>query len=377
MAERIQYELRGARTVYTLLSLAADGRTEDVREMVAAGVDVNVTDYDKRSALHLAASEGKVDTVEALIDLGADVNAVDRFGGTALRDALEGGRADIAAILRQHGGTLGEKTDVLVQKVCHAASIGNVVLLENVYENSFLSVNAADYDFRTPLHVAAGGGHKEAAEYLLRKGADARAKDRFGNTPIDEAAREGHQELSDFIASYRIESPHRPHVLDEEPVFEGYTLLQRRFLRCVAVYIHSFIAHKREEGEKFVDLKAFFSVDHLMEHLASHRDVILTAFSLFERRFGGGSDVVELRDDDYAALRDCVRGCAEEHHAVLGCVEAFVRGVSATSFFRGEGEGEGEGVSVVFCPDVLLNSVAMAAMSGRRKLPYEFVFSFT
>jgi integrin-linked kinase len=44
-----------------------------------AGVSVNATDYDKRTALHLAASEGHVLVVEGLLAWHADVNAVDRM----------------------------------------------------------------------------------------------------------------------------------------------------------------------------------------------------------------------------------------------------------------------------------------------------------
>ena len=183
------YHLSSARTVYQLLQLSADGKTRDIKEMIQSGVNINSVDYDKRSALHLAAAEGRFDTVKFLVERGANVNAVDRFGGTPLRDALEAKRYDISAFLRSHGSTLGERSDFLVQKVCHAASEGNVLLLENVFENSFLSIDASDYDNRSPLHLAAACNHKKACEYLLRKGANPRALDRFGNTAIEEAMR--------------------------------------------------------------------------------------------------------------------------------------------------------------------------------------------
>jgi ankyrin repeat protein len=41
------------------------------------------------------------------------------------------------------------------------------------------------YGGSTPLHRAAGWGHKEIVELLLAKGADLNAKDDVGTTPLD------------------------------------------------------------------------------------------------------------------------------------------------------------------------------------------------
>jgi hypothetical protein len=47
------------------------------------------------------------------------------------------------------------------------------------------SVDALDYDGRTPLHRAAEGGHLMVAELLLNKGANPTAKDNFDKTPVE------------------------------------------------------------------------------------------------------------------------------------------------------------------------------------------------
>ena len=47
-------------------------------------VDINAGDYDKRTALHLAAGEGHADVVQLLCERGANVNIEDRWGGRPL-----------------------------------------------------------------------------------------------------------------------------------------------------------------------------------------------------------------------------------------------------------------------------------------------------
>ena len=53
-----------------------------------------------------------------------------------------------------------------------------------------------DYDFRTPLHLAACAGSVEAAVVLLDHGADPNARDRWDRTPLHDARAHGSHEVS-------------------------------------------------------------------------------------------------------------------------------------------------------------------------------------
>jgi ankyrin repeat protein len=65
-------------------------------------VNPNVSDYDGRRALHIAACEGHSGLVQYLLRVGATViDAVDRFGGNPIRDASVNGHEDIARMIER------------------------------------------------------------------------------------------------------------------------------------------------------------------------------------------------------------------------------------------------------------------------------------
>ena len=58
---------------------------------------------------------------------------------------------------------------------------------------------SADYDGRTPLHLAASEGHLEVIKYLQHHGADFLQKDRWGFTALDDARKGKHKEVELYI----------------------------------------------------------------------------------------------------------------------------------------------------------------------------------
>jgi integrin-linked kinase len=86
------------------LSFASRGDRVGLNLMLRQGISPNVQDYDKRTALHLAASEGHASIVELLVQYHADVNLEDRWHRTPLTDARLYGHRDICRILEVNGG---------------------------------------------------------------------------------------------------------------------------------------------------------------------------------------------------------------------------------------------------------------------------------
>jgi len=101
--------------VVALTWAASQGDLNEVRALVASGVEPGTADYDGRTPLHLAAAEGQLEVVRYLLTAGADSHPVDRWGGTPLSDAEGNGHSEVAALLREraeHAASLQHRSDM-------------------------------------------------------------------------------------------------------------------------------------------------------------------------------------------------------------------------------------------------------------------------
>ena len=188
--------------MHRMCACASQGDLRQIKLLVAKRASINAADYDKRSALHLAAAEGHSDVVKFLVESGATVNMVDRWGGDPLKDAIRGGHSECQAILRAAGGRGGydDHSDHRDHgdKMCNAASKGDIDLVKRLVKAG-ASVNAADYDGRSALHLAAAEGHDEIVKFLVNNKADVHFKDRWGGNALKDAVRSGHRKVQSIL----------------------------------------------------------------------------------------------------------------------------------------------------------------------------------
>jgi ankyrin repeat protein len=181
----------------TPLHLAAKyGHTQTAIALIERGADVNATDYDEATPLHLAIWKGKKEIAIALMDRGADVHAKNKRSWTPLHLAAQCGNKEIAIALIEHGADINA-ANIYGETPLHRAAIkGDTEIAIALIEHE-ANVNATKNYRETPLHRAAQYGHTEIAIALMDRGADVHAKDDDRSwTPLHWAAQYGQTETA-------------------------------------------------------------------------------------------------------------------------------------------------------------------------------------
>lgn len=82
------------------------------------------------------------------------------------------------------------------------ASVGDLLRCQRLVKHFALDITdpkCCDYDFRTPLHLAASEGAFSIVKWLLDTRASVNAVDRFKRTPLEDAVRGDHKEVVQLL----------------------------------------------------------------------------------------------------------------------------------------------------------------------------------
>ena len=142
--------------IYELHDAVRSGSIEQCQKIIGSGVNVNLPDSKRRTALHIAAWKGNSDLVKCLVSAKCDPLAKALDGFTALHFAAASG--DVKCCL------------ILISK-----------------QKSLLSMRITKGN-KTALHLAISKGHIEVVKCLLDNGADITAKTGAGKTVLELAS---------------------------------------------------------------------------------------------------------------------------------------------------------------------------------------------
>ena len=165
-----------------------------VTALIAAGADPNAPAAENsvdETPLHWAASCDDVAVLDALIDGGADMEApgASIAGGPPLDDAVGYGQWRVARRLVERGAK--------VEKLWHAAALGIMSVLEQHFADP---VTPAPDAINAAFWQACHGGQRQAAVYLLARGADMNwVPDWANQTPLDIAESQNGNELIEWL----------------------------------------------------------------------------------------------------------------------------------------------------------------------------------
>ena len=145
-----------------LTEAAASGDLETIEELLAKGVDVNLSDSSANTALIWASERGHLQVVKRLLEIEiVDIDARGYLGASALNRAARRGNLDILQCLVKAGAKLDVPNDKL----------------------------------QYPLHFAAFKQHPDIVKLLLDSGANPRVLDRKGRTPAEDTSSESIRNL--------------------------------------------------------------------------------------------------------------------------------------------------------------------------------------
>ncbi|HUT61814.1 MAG TPA: ankyrin repeat domain-containing protein [Phycisphaerae bacterium] len=130
--------------------------------------------------MHWVVGSGRKDLVELLLKHGANPNIRDALGYMPVFKAALDEDFEVMSILCKHGGRFSARS-----AIHDAAFAGDLARARALLKEDPRAANSDGCSHKwTPLHAAALGGQKRMVEFLLKSGARAEAKGRYGRKAL-------------------------------------------------------------------------------------------------------------------------------------------------------------------------------------------------
>jgi ankyrin repeat protein len=160
-------------------------RSDEVRALLARGIDPNTVDPKGEPVLLVAARAGWQPTVDALLAGGAKVDAKNPFGDRPIMVAALGGHLAVVRTLLRRGAALDTPGWT---PLIYAAANGQTEVAQYLLDVG-ANVNAVAPNGTTALMMAVRGGHSATVDLLLARGAEVNHRNQDGATALAWATR--------------------------------------------------------------------------------------------------------------------------------------------------------------------------------------------
>ena len=179
--------------------------------------NINATDTQGRTPLHLSSKYGYTDVAEFFIFNNGNIEAEDNEQKTPLHLASEAGQDDVIKVLITKNANIHalDNYDRTPLHLACKAEVAELLIANNA------NIEAKGYKQKTPLHLASEAGHDEVVKVLIAKKADINALDEDDRTPLHHAAKKGHVKVIEAAIILLNKNPEVINVPDNQ----GYTPL--------------------------------------------------------------------------------------------------------------------------------------------------------
>jgi ankyrin repeat protein len=165
-----------------------NGRADAVTRLIQSKADPNSKDKNGESLALRALNAPAV--LKALLDGGADPSERTLQGDTLIERAVSAGLESLELLLAHGGDASAQDTQLGYSALHYAARSGRLDAAQSLIKHG-ANVNAQTKGGETPLHLAVQSRREDIAGLLLDHRADPNLRDDNGQTPLDIAKREG------------------------------------------------------------------------------------------------------------------------------------------------------------------------------------------
>jgi len=167
-----------------ILQMANSGDAQGISHLLKLDINLNETDDEGQSALHIASAAGNAEIVSILLIRGANIDLKNNAGETPLLLAVKGGKEDVVEILTSAGADISIQDNFGNSPAAQALQSGPSMMKALLNSNN---VNLPAVRNTPVLHCASEAGLPELLPVILSEGADINLTDSEGRTALDAA----------------------------------------------------------------------------------------------------------------------------------------------------------------------------------------------